>query len=159
MSIAARERRLTAVPGGAAEEGPGRESGSGVRLARVLGREGDAFRVRVAGAERVAACDPSVDPALVEAAIASGARVVVEDGPAPLIVGGLSTGRAVEVTRDGEVALSVKRFRVAAEEEISLRTRAAFLQVTGGEVEIFGRRIVSRAREVARLLARVIQLN
>jgi hypothetical protein len=159
MSIAARERRLTAVPGGAPGEDPGRDAGGAIRLARAIAREGDAFRVRVGGAEWLAECDPSVDPALVDAAIASGARVVLEDGPAPVIVGALATRRAVEVNRAGEVELAVKRFRVAADEEISLRTDSAFLRARRGEVEIFGRRVLSRAREVVRILARAIQLN
>ncbi len=159
MSIAARERRLTAVPDGGTGDAPGEEARGGIRLARVTGREGDAFRVRVAGAEWLAECDPSVDPALVEAAIGSGARVVLDDGPPRVIVGALATARAVEVSRGGEVDLSVKRSRVAADDEIALRTDGAFLRAKGGEVEIFGRRILSRAREVARFLARAIQLN
>lgn len=157
MSTAAADPKLTLVPGGAREdvlERPG-----GIRLARVLGREGDRFRVRVGGAERLAECDPSVDPALVEAAVASGARVVLEDGPVPLIAGALATRRAVEVSPGGEIDVTVARLRVTAEEEIALRTRSAFLRARGDEVELFGRRIVSRAREAARILARVIQLN
>lgn len=158
MHNAARNRKLTAVPGGA--DGEAAEAAEGaIRLGRVLGREGDRFRVRVGSRERIVERDPSVDPALVEAAIASGARVVLEDGPVPVIVGGLATGRAVEVSRAGEIELTVKRFRVTAEEEVTLQTRSAFLRARGDEVEIFGRRLLSRAREAVRVLARVIQLN
>jgi hypothetical protein len=158
MFLAARDRKLTAVRGDV--DGEAAEAAEGaIRLGRVLGREGDRFRVRMGGAERLAERDASVDPALVESAIASGARVVLEDGPVPVIVGGLATGRAVEVSRAGEVDLSVKRFRVTAEEEVTLQTPSAFLRAQGDEVEIFGRRLLSRAREAARILARVIQLN
>ena len=47
----------------------------GDSLDRVLGREGDRFRVRWGRSEDLVVCDPSVDPALVESAIESGARV------------------------------------------------------------------------------------
>jgi hypothetical protein len=144
-------KKLTAVPA-AANDGS-------IRLARVLVREGDLFRVRCGGREEVVACDPSVDPALVEAAIASGTRVVVEDGPEKAIVGALATARAIPVDRDGAVRFSLKRFEVSADEKVLLKTGSAFLSLDGGEVEIFGRRILTRARELARVLARAIQLN
>jgi hypothetical protein len=155
MSMAAKERRLVAVPSApqavTAAEG-------GIRLARVVSRDGDRFRIRQGGGERLASCDASVDPALIETAIATGARVVVEDGPEPSIVGALATARSVLVDRDGGVRLSVERFEVTAEEAL-LKTRSAFLSLKGDEVEIFGRRILSRARELARILARAIQLD
>jgi hypothetical protein len=156
MANAQRTRRLRALPGGVQEVAP---AASGIRLAAVVGREGDLFRVRAGRWERLAACDPSVDPALVEAARASGARVVLEEGPVPVIVGALATRRAVEVTPGEEVRLSVRRFVVEATEEAALRTRSAFLRVKDDEVELFGGRILSRARELARVLARAIQLN
>jgi len=157
MANAQRARRLRALQGGApAESAP---AAGGIRLAAVVGREGDLFRVRAGRWERLAACDSSVDPALVEAAIVSGARVVLEEQPAPVIVGALATRRAVEVGPGEEVHLSVKRFVVEATEEALLRTRSAFLRVKDDEVELFGGRILSRARELARVLARAIQLN
>jgi hypothetical protein len=127
-----------------------------IRIARVLTRERDRFRVRWGRCEEMVDCDPSVDPALVESAIESGTRVVVEDG---VIVGALATARAVPVGRDGTVSVSVKRFEVTAHEEALLKTPSAFLCIKGDEVEIFGRRLLYRARELARVLARAIQLN
>jgi hypothetical protein len=67
----------------------------------VVAREGDGWRVRAGGAEALATVDASVDVALVEAAQASGARVVLELGEAPVIVGALQTARALTVGRDG----------------------------------------------------------
>lgn len=159
MSSAAQNRRLVAVPDPSPAEPAHATTGNAIALARVVGRDGDRFRVRIGGDERTAECDPCVDPALVEGAIASGARVVVEDGPGPVIVGALVVARPVTVNAQEEVNVSVKRFVVAAEEEATLRTHSAFLQVKGDEVEIFARRILSRARELARILARAIQLN
>jgi len=150
MSMAA--KKLVAVPA------PDSGGTGAIQLARVLAREGDLFRVRCAAREELVGCDPSVDPALVEAAIATGARVVVEDGPEALIVGALATTRTVEVGRDDSVRLSVERFEVSAKEAV-VKTPSAFVSLKDDEVEIFGRRIVSRARELARILARAIQLN
>jgi len=155
MSIPARVRKLVAVP--RAVE-PGASVEGALRLARVLAREGESFRVRYRGAERMVACDASVDPALVESAIASGARVVLEDGAEPCIVGALATGRSLEIDRSGDVRVALNRFEVTASEAL-VKTRSAFVSVKDDEVEMFGRRILSRAREAARILARVIQLN
>jgi hypothetical protein len=152
MSMAA--KKLVAVAD--AEERTA--SDGALRLARVVAREGDLFRVRLGGDQVLLGCDPSVDPALLEAAIATGARVVVEDGPEPVIAGALATSRSIPVDRDGAVQVSLTRFDVTAGEAI-LKTPSAFVSLKGDEVEIFGRRILSRARELARVLARAIQLN
>ncbi len=151
--------RLEAVAGGGIhlEE---HAHGGGLQLATVLARDGERFRVHGRGGERLVACDPSVDPALVEEAIATGARVVLEGTTDDLaIVGALATSRAVRIDRQNGVRLEVERFEVAAEDSATLRTGSAFLRVKGDEVETFGRRILTRAREVARILARAIQLN
>lgn len=147
-------KKLAAVPAAAERTA----SDGALRLAQVLSREGDRFRVRLGGDEVLLDCDPSVDPALVEAALASGVRVVVEDGPEPIIAGALATSRSIPVDRDGGVQVSLKRFEVTAGEAI-LKTPSAFVSLKGDEVEIFARRILSRARELARVLARAIQLN
>lgn len=151
MTLAANQRRLVVV----------RSSGDvavPIAIATVVAREGDRFRIQCGRRERIASCDSSVDPAVVEEAISSGARVVVEWGSEPAIVGALVTARAVRIERDGDVRLCAKRFRVSAEEAI-VQTPSAFLSLKGDEVEIFARRILSRARELARILARAIQLN
>jgi hypothetical protein len=147
-------KKLTAVP----EAVKGTASVGSIGLARVLAREGDLFRVLRGQREELAALDPAVDPALVEDAMASGARVIVEDGPVVAIVGALQTSRSVAVGRDGAVRLSVERFEVTAHEAL-LKTHSAFVSIKADEVEIFGTRILSRARELARVLARAIQLN
>jgi hypothetical protein len=151
-----KQRKLRAVP---SEPEAAPTAASGIHLGRVVSRQGDSFRVRYAGTERTIPCDRSVDPALVEGAIATGARVVVEDGPGPSIVGTLTTARPVELDRDGAVRLEVTRFEVTAEEEALLKTRSAFVSIKDDGVEMFARRILCRAREVARILAAAIQLN
>jgi hypothetical protein len=57
------------------------------------------------------------------------------------------------------VMLDVKRFVVTAAEEAMLRTRAAFVQVRGADVETFGDRVVSRARELLKVLGRNVRIN
>lgn len=133
---------------------------AGVALGVVEGRAGDGqWRVRVGAAVHAMACDPSVDPRVVDEAAASGARVVVDLAADPVIVGALVTARPVTVGRDGVLALEVRRFVVTAAEEAMLRTQSAFVQVKGGDVESYGHRVVSRARELLKVLGRNVRIN
>ncbi len=132
---------------------------SGLVLGTLLERQGSAFRVRVAGAERLLPWDPAVDPALLEQAMASGARVVVELGAAPAIVGALVVARPLSIDRHGDVEARVRRLRLTAVDEVLLRTGGAFARLKGGELELYGDRVLTRAREVARILGRMIKLN
>jgi hypothetical protein len=129
-----------------------------VTLARLVAREGDRWRATVGGAEVTLGRDPSVDPALLDEALAQGARVLVEGAP-PEIVGVLQVARSVRVDREGDVDLRVRRFVVTAAEEALVRTAKAFVQLRDDEAEVFGRRVVVRAREIARVLGRMVQLN
>ncbi|MFO0604177.1 MAG: hypothetical protein U0324_13430 [Polyangiales bacterium] len=133
---------------------------AGVALGVVEASAGDGqWRVRVGAAVYAMACDPSVDPRVVDEAAASGARVVVDLAAEPVIVGALVTARPVTVGRDGVVSLEVKRFVVTAAEEALLRTRSAFVQVKGADVESYGNRVVSRARELLKVLGRNVRIN
>jgi hypothetical protein len=129
-------------------------------LARLLGRENAGWRVELAGRQVVVPCDASVDPALLDDLAGRGARVVLDtcDG-ALTIAGALTTGRPLEINRSGEIDVSAKSFRVTVEEEILLRGPGAFARVLGDEIELYGRHILSRAREIARILARMIKMN
>lgn len=130
-----------------------------VQLGVVVAREGDRWRVRVGREERLLSRDASVDEALVDEAMATGARVVVDLDEGPAVVGVLLTRRALTVTPDGDVEASVRRFKVSARDEAVLQTPGAFVRAKGDEVELFGARVLTRAREVARILARMIKLN
>lgn len=136
-----------------------RLAGAPLVLATVVAREGDSWRVRAGGAEALASVDASVDGALLEAARASGARVVLELGEAPLIVGTLQTARALTVGRDGDVDVAARAFTVTATEKVVMRVPGAFVMVSSGEVEVFANRVLTRAREVARTLAAMIKFN
>ena len=130
-----------------------------VLLATVLAEEAGGWRVRIGAREQVVALDPSVDPALVREAMAQGARALVEARPSPALVGVVQTSRALRVDRGGKVDATVERFQVQAHQGATLKTASAFLQVKGAEVELYGERILTRAREVAKILARMINLN
>jgi hypothetical protein len=133
---------------------------AGGALGVVEGRAGEGqWRVRVGTSVHAMACDPSVDPRVVDEAAASGARVVVDLGAEPVIVGALVTARPVTVDRDGVLALEVRRFVVTAAEEAMIRTRSAFVQVKGADVESYGNRVVSRARELLKVLGRNVRIN
>ncbi len=119
----------------------------------------DRWRVRVGAQTLMAQRDPAVDPALLDAAHREGARVVLDLAGDAVIAGTLTTARPVTVARDGSVQLDVTRFVVTAAEEAMLRTRAAFVQVKGADVETFGERVVSRARELLKVLGRNVRIN
>jgi hypothetical protein len=130
-----------------------------VILGVVLARESRGWRVRLGRTEQVMGVDPSVDPVLLAEAIVSSARVVIDTSEDPVIVGLLVTTRGLAFDRDGNVNASVRNFRVSSAEEVLLKTRASFLQLKEGDVEIYGHRLVSRARELVKILGRLIKLN
>lgn len=117
------------------------------------------WAVRLGAREVEASLDPSVDVALVREALGRGARVVVECGAEPVIVGALATRRAVEFGPDGSVAVAARRFEVTATERLTLRTARAYVDLKRADVEVYGNRVVTRAREVAKVLARLVSLN
>ncbi|HEX8699679.1 MAG TPA: hypothetical protein VF815_12625 [Myxococcaceae bacterium] len=128
-------------------------------LGRLVAREGAEWRVRIGTVEHVLPVDASVDPALLEEALSTGARVVVDAVEAPVIAGLLATQRAVPVDREGRVNASVRSFTVTAQEKALLRVPGAFLQVTAAEVELYADRVLTRAREMAKILSTLIKLN
>lgn len=132
----------------------------GVALGVLLGRaEGGAWRVRVHGAERELPADPSVDPALLAECVETGARVLIDGDAAPAIVGAVVTARPVSYGRDGAVAVRAPRVTVEAAEAVTLKTPWSFLRLNQSDAEVYGQRVVLRAREVARFLARLISMN
>src|SRR5262249_52768097 len=148
-----RTRRPTRV------KGPANSSlGAQINLAKIIARDGDWCRVRVGGSERTVAIDPCVDPALLDEAAASDGWAVVILGLTPCIVGLLRTSRSLTVDRDGSVDAKLKNFRVSAGETL-FKTAGAFFLLKEEEIELYGQRIVSRARELLRLLGRMIKLN
>jgi hypothetical protein len=136
-------------------------AGGGITLARVMGQVPGGFRLRVGAVERLATLDPTVDPALVDEARVTGARVVVDtsEPPAVVIVGLLTTARPVTLDRNGDLAVRARRIVFDATERALLRLPGAFFEVKPGEIELYANRVVTRARELAKTLAAMIKLN
>jgi phosphohistidine swiveling domain-containing protein len=131
-----------------------------MQLAGIVGRAEDRWRVRIGTLEHVVPADPSVDPVLLEEAMRTGARAVLDaSGDVPVIVGLLVTTRSLTVDREGVVDAKVRSLRVAAEEEITLKIPRAFFRMQGEQLETYGQQILTRARGVLRLLGVAIKLN
>lgn len=135
-----------------------------VQLGVLVGRgEGEgSWRVRAGFVEHLAQCDASVDPALLDEACASGARVVLDASTtagALVIVGTLAVSRALTVSREGDVDAQVRSLKIAAQTEALVQTPHAFLRLQGDEVELFGGRVLTRARELLKLLGRMVKVN
>ena len=133
-----------------------------LQLARLLGEEDGGWRVEVFGAERVVGADDDVDPALLREVSARGGRVMLEVvGPdqSPLIAGVLQVRRALEIDADGDVVAELRSLRLRATKELLLTTGRAMLWVKTEDVELYGKEVLTRAREVAKILGRMITLN
>lgn len=130
-----------------------------VLLATVVGREETGWRVRLGDQERTVGSHDSVDPALLEEALSRGATVVIDNGTEPKIAGVLMTSRALTIDREGSVVAKVQRMEVDASEEMLLKTPRTFLQLTVRDVELYGVRISTRAREVVKILGSMVKLN
>lgn len=120
----------------------------------------ESWQVRVGGGLREATRDEAVDPALLVVCAEQRRRVVIlADGERLVIVGTLQVRRALDIDAQGHVEANVESFKVKAKAEVTLQTAAAFVQVKAEQVELFGERVLTRARGVAKTLARMISLN
>jgi len=128
-------------------------------LAKLIAREGAQWRVEVAGVKRMAGVDGGVDPALLDEAQRLGVRVVLELGSDPLIVGCLHTRRAVTIDADDVVRLRAAAVTVEGRDEVTLKSAGAFVRLKGAEVETYGSRVVHTARELFKVLGRMVKIN
>ncbi len=129
-----------------------------ITLAFVVAREGSGYRVRAGSTEAVVECDACVDPAVIDEAIESSARVVL-DPSTNTICGVLMTSRALRIDREGDVRAEVRRVEISASEGALLKSRSSFLQLDEERIELFARETVVRARDAFRALAQLIKLN
>ena len=129
-------------------------------LAKVVGESDEGvFRVSVHGAECDARLDASVDPAVVREAMEQAARVVVEAGPEPVIVGTLVTARALTIDREGNVAAEVERIDLHVSREATIRTDQSFIRIRPRLVEQYATEVRVRARNLVQMLGALIRLN
>jgi len=142
------------------EESAAWRAASGLGLAELLAGGSEArWHVRVGTFTLEAEVDPSVDPAFLEECRRDGRRVLITGGARPLIVGALQARRALEIDREGRVNAEVESFHIKATSEVTLQTAAAFIQLKAEEIELYGERVLTRARGLAKTLARMISLN
>jgi len=137
-------------------------------LGTVIGRTDEGgWRVTVGAHEAVASLDAAVDPALIAACAEKRSRVLLSAEPgapgaagSPLvIVGALMTERALTIDRAGHLRADVERISLTARADVLIRNSHTFLRLKGEDVELYGRQIVSRAREVCRILGRLVKIN
>ena len=131
-------------------------------LARLLGpAAAGRWRVEAHGAELEVEAAPDVDPALLAEVVARGGRVLLEASPdeAPRVAGVLQVRRALELDEHGDVRAKVRTFELRATKDFLLTTGRAMLRADGEDLELYGREVLTRAREVAKILGRMITLN
>lgn len=118
------------------------------------------WQVRLGGGLREAIREDGVDPALLALCREQSRRVVIlAEGEQLMIVGTLQVRRALDIDTQGRVDADVESFKVKAKADVTLQTAAAFIQIKAEQVELFGERVLTRARGVAKTLARMISLN
>ncbi len=130
-----------------------------VLLGRLLERCEAGWLVDLGALRREIPLDPSVDPALLDEAFQTGARVLVSGGEAPSIVGVVATRRSLAIDREGNVKAAVKSLEVTADEQVLLKIPGAFVRAKAREVEVYGERVITRARNLAKIIAAMIKLN
>ncbi|MBX3276027.1 MAG: hypothetical protein KF729_37595 [Sandaracinaceae bacterium] len=132
-----------------------------LQLARLIERDGVAWALELGGERRTVEAGPDVDPALLDEVLERGGRVLVEStsNGALTIAGVVQTQRTLTVDADGEVNVDVKAFRVRAERELLLSSAHAFVRIKRKDIELYGGEVLTRAREVARIIGRLISLN
>lgn len=130
-----------------------------VLLGRLIERGESGWVVDLGALRREVGVDTSVDPALLDEALETGARVLIDAGGAPTIVGVVATRRALSLDREGRVSAEVKALEIDAEEQVLLKVPGAFVRAKAREVELYGERVITRARNLAKILAAMIKLN
>lgn len=130
-----------------------------VLLGKLVRRDCEEWVVQIGGADRTLRADSCVDPMLLEEAMKRGAKVIIDQSEEPLIAGVVATQRSLVVDREGAVDAELEQFKLTARREVLLKTPGAFIRAKRAEVEVFGNRVLTRGREVARIIAAMIELN
>ena len=99
--------------------------------------------------------------AVLETACETGEPVLVSREPSGYVVrGALRTQPTAGIDQIDELKIEARRIELSASEEVQVRSGIAIIAVRAiGEVETYADRIVSRAEEVQKLVARMLRLN
>lgn len=131
-------------------------------IARARAVEADGVVIELAGKKTHATVDDSVHDAVIATACARQEMVLVTvDGDGkPCIVGALRTQPTPGVDAMDEINLAARRVTITGGEEVQLRSGVAVIALRAiGEVETYADRILSRAEEVQKIVARMLRLN
>jgi hypothetical protein len=130
-------------------------------IARIVEIDHDGVTLDVGGRRARAAVDPTVHRAVLETARERSEMVLVTRGASGLsVVGALRTQPTAGIEPVDELTLKARRISIDADEEIQIRSGAAIIAVRAvGEVETYADRIISRAEELQKIVARMLRLN
>ena len=149
---------------------------SALTLGRIQAEEPPLWRVASVGAATptaLATLDVSVDPALIRLCLAKGTPVLLmqatshqrrgerdlQAASSLVIVGALVTERPVSVDRAGVLEADAEQIRLSARGDVLIRSAGSFLRMKSEDVELYGKQVISRAREICRVLGRLVKIN
>jgi hypothetical protein len=131
-------------------------------IARALSDDPEGVLVDLAGRHVRASVDRGVHEAVIRTACKNREMVLVtrDEAGKVWIVGALRTQPTPGVDAMDEIQLEAKRVTIVGGEEVQLRSGVAVVAVRAiGEVETYADRIMSRAEEVQKIVARMLRLN
>ncbi len=160
------EASRTALPASAArsavEQGSAALAPGALGIARALEEQSEGVLVELAGKRVHAQIDRAVHGAVVATACKHQEMVLVttDDAGKLRVVGALRTQPTPGVDAMDEIHLEAKRVRITGGEDVQIRSGVAIVALRAiGEVETYADRIVSRAEEVQKIVARMLRLN
>lgn len=124
--------------------------------------EGDHYEVRIGATIAKVVLDPSFHPAVARTARERREAVLVTRAPGGelVVVGALRTSPTPGVDEMDEISLKAKRIRIEATQDAEIRAGVAVIALRAvGDIETYAERIVSRAEELQKLVARMLRLN
>jgi len=136
---------------------------SALHAASVVGwlEERTVVEVRIGTRTVAGALDGALDPAVIDTALRTGERVLVQpEGDGWVVLGALRTRATPGIDEADEVTIRARRLRLEGTDEVQLVSAAASLvmRVTGA-VETIARDVTVRATGLHKLIGRVLHLN
>jgi hypothetical protein len=130
-------------------------------LARATRRVADELEVELGGRVLCAAIDVSVHPLVIDGACARGESLLATvEGDRVTVVGALRTQPTPGVDAMDEITLEARRVNLVGGDEVQIRSGVAVIALRAvGEVETYADRIISRAEELQKIVARMLRLN
>lgn len=156
------QRSATSTPKQVARVLPMPKRRASIQAATAIAFEGDVVRVRFGEDDEAdAKLAPTVDPVVVQTAVARGETVIVQEGASGLtVLGTLRTSATPGVDKGDEYVIEARRVKVHGDDSVSLISGATQFAVRAvGMVETIATNITSRASSVHKLIGRMLHLN